>query len=51
MCLFIYLFVLSVPGLHCCPGFSLVADSVGFSPVVVRRLLTAVASHFAGHGL
>ena len=31
-------------GLHCHPGFSLVAVKGGYSPVVVFRLLIAVAS-------
>ena len=31
-------------GLHCFPGFSLVAVKGGYSPVVVFRLLIAVAS-------
>ena len=34
--LFIYL-LLSVPGLHCCVGFSLVTESRGYSAVVVHR--------------
>ena len=40
-CNFILLAVLS---LHCCVGFSLVVAAEGYSLVVVRGLLTAVAS-------
>ena len=39
---FMYLF-LTVLGLHCCMGFSLVAASSGSSLVVTRRLLISVA--------
>ena len=45
-----YLF-LAVLGLFCCVGFSLVAASGGYSPVAVLRLLIAVASLVAEHGL
>ena len=45
-----YLF-LTVLGLHCCQGFSLVADSGGYSLVAVRRLLIAVASLVVEHRL
>ena len=48
--LFIYLF-LAVLGLHCCAGFSLAADSRGYSLYVARGLLTAVASPVTEHGL
>ena len=48
--LFIYLF-LTVLGLHCCVGFSLVAVSGGYSLVAAHGLLTAVASFVAGHRL
>ena len=41
--LFIYLF-LTVLGLHCCSDFSLVAQSRGYSLVVVCGLLIVVAS-------
>ena len=34
-----------MPGLRCCVGFSLVAESWGSSLVVVPELLIAVASH------
>ena len=34
---------MAVPGLHCYPGFSLVAVSRGYSLVAVRRLLIEVA--------
>ena len=47
---FIYLFV-AVLGLLCCTGFSLAALSGGYSPVVVRRLLTAEASPVGERGL
>ena len=40
---FIYLF-LAVLGLRCCTGSSSAAVSGGYSPVVVSRLLIAVAS-------
>ena len=45
-----YLFLI-VLGLHCCQGFSLVADSGGDSLVAVRRLLIAVASLVVEHRL
>ena len=38
-----YLF-LSVLGLCCCAGFSLIAESWSYSLAVVRRLLTMVVS-------
>ena len=41
-----YLF-LAVLGLHCCSGFSLVLESVGFSLAVARSLLVVAASHGA----
>ena len=41
--LFIYLFW-AVLGLHCCMGFSLVSESVGYSLVAVCGLLIEVAS-------
>ena len=47
---FIYLF-LTVPGLRCCTGFSLVVGSEGYSLVVVLRLLTVAASLVAEHRL
>ena len=47
---FIYLF-LTVPGLRCCTGFSLVAVSGGYSLVAVLELLIAMASLAVGHGL
>ena len=40
---FMYLY-LPVLGLHCCVGFSLVAESRGLPFLVVRELLTSVAS-------
>ena len=42
-----YLF-LGVLGLHCCVGFSLVAESEGRSLAALRRLLIVVAS-LVGH--
>ena len=41
--LFIYLFIAAL-GLHCFRGFSLVAESRGYSIVAVCGLLTEVAS-------
>ena len=38
-------------GLHCCVGFSLVAESRGYSPAAVLRLLIAEASLAAKHRL
>ena len=38
-------------GLCCCTDFSLVAESRGYSPVVVHRLLIVVASSVAVHRL
>ena len=48
--LFIRVF-LAMLGLHCYMSFSLVAASRGYSLAVVCRLLTAVASLVAEHGL
>ena len=45
-----YLFLV-VQGLPCCLGFSLVEAIRGFSPVVMRGLLIAMASLVAKHGL
>ena len=42
---------LPVLGLHCCVGFSLVLKSRGYLLVVVRGLLTVVASLVVEHGL
>ena len=45
VCLVVCLFVcFAVPGLLCCPGFSLVVASGGYSPVAVHGLLIVVAS-------
>ena len=41
---YLFLFLLTVPSLHCCAGFSLVVANGNFSLVVVHRLLIAVAS-------
>ena len=46
MCLF-----LAVLGLHCCVGFSLVAESRSYSVAVGHRLLIVVASLAAEHRL
>ena len=48
--LFIYLF-LAVLGLHCCTGFSVVAESWNCPLAVVYRVLTEVASFIVGHEL
>jgi len=45
-----YLFWLAL-GFRSCVGFSLVSESWGYSPVVMRGLLIAVASLVAGHRL
>ena len=47
---FVYLF-LAVLGLCCCKGFSLVVESEGYSLAAAGRLLAAVASPVAEHGL
>ena len=47
---FIYL-LLAMLGLCCCTDFSLVAASSGYCLVAVRRLLIAVTSLVAEHGL
>ena len=46
---FIYLF-LAVLGLCCCVGFSLVAESGGYSLVVMHGLLIAVVFLVVKHG-
>ena len=49
---FIYLFLfLAVLGVHCCAGFSLVADSEVYSVVAVLGLRTAMSSLAAEHAL
>ena len=45
-----FFFFLDVLGLCCCTGFCLVAESRGYSLVVVHRFLTAVASPILEHG-
>lgn len=40
----LFIYILAVPALRCCLGFHLVAVSEGYSLVVVRGLLLAVAS-------
>ena len=42
---------MTVLGLHCCTGFTLVAASRGYSLVAVCRLLIAVVSPVAEQGL
>ena len=42
--LFMYLFILVVPGLHCCTSDSLVAAIEGYSLAVVHWLPTAMTS-------
>ena len=48
--LFICVFLV-VLGLPCWVGFSLIAESGGYSPTAVHGLLTPVASLVAEHGL
>ena len=48
---FIYLFILTVLGLRCCLGFSLVVAIRGYSVVGVLGLVIAVASFVVEHGL
>ena len=48
---FFFFLLLAVLGLYCCVVFSLVVASGGYSPLVVRGLLTVVASLIAEHGL
>ena len=43
--------ILAVLSLCCCPVFSLVVESRGYSLVAERRLLVMVASFVAGHRL
>ena len=42
---------MAAPGLRCCAGFSLVAESGGYSTVAVHGLLIALASLVAEQGL
>ena len=46
-----YLFILVVPGLHCCTSDSLVAAIEGYSLAVVHWLPTAMTSLISEHGL
>ena len=48
---FVYLLFLSVLGLHCCMGFSLVVVNGGHSLIAMRRLLILVTSLVAELGL
>ena len=45
---FMYL-LLAVLGVHCCAGFSLVAESGGYTLVALRGFLIAVASLVVEH--
>ena len=52
ICVYIYIyffffsfFLLAVPGLRCCAGFSLVLESAGYSPVAGHTFFVAGASH------
>ena len=47
----LFICVLAAVGLCCCMGFPLVAASRGRSPVVLCRLLVALASLVAEHSL
>ena len=49
--LYLSVFFLAALGLHCCPIFSLVVESRGYSLVMVHGPLIAVASLVAGHRL
>ena len=48
---FTYLLYVAALGLCCRAGFSLVSENRGYSLVVLHRLLIAVASFAAEHGL
>ena len=53
-CMFFFFFniyLLAVLGLHCYTGFSLVAETRGYSLVALHGLPVAVASLVAEHGL
>ena len=50
LCLFFFFFS-GCAGSSCCEGFSLIAASAGYSLVAVYRLLIAVTSLVAEHGL
>ena len=47
----IYLLFLTTLSLFCCEGFSLVAETRGYSPVAVHRIFIALASLPSDHGL
>ena len=47
----LFILFLAVLDLHCCMGFSLVADSRGYSLVAVCVLLVAMACLVAEHRL
>ena len=51
LCLFFFFFFSGCAGSSCCEGFSLIAASAGYSLVAVYRLLIAVTSLVAEHGL
>ena len=48
---YLLLLFLVVLGLRCCAGFSLVAASTGYCPVVVHRFLIVVVSHYRAQAL
>ena len=50
-CVVVFFFFLAVLSLCCHTGLSLVAANPGYSLVAVHRLLTAVSSLCAEHGL
>ena len=48
---FFNIYLLAVLGLHCYSGFSLVAETKGYSLVALHGLPIAMASLIAEHGL
>lgn len=50
-CFFFNIYLLAVLGLHCYKGFSLVAETKGYSLVTLHGLPVAMASLIAEHGL
>ena len=49
--LVLFVYLLTVLGLHCCLGFSLVVVSGGYALVVVREFLIVMASFVVQHRL
>ena len=49
--LVLFVYLLTVMGLPCCSGFSLVVVSGGYLLVLARGLLFVAASLVVGHGL